>query len=92
MGSQDVLPLNLIALPAKGLSIRESPHPKWRRAAILDEPFSNIQRFSPLRMTKSAAPPPLSPLNLQNPIPSFIPSRDSTPHGLPLKTTQKNAM
>ena len=74
--------LNLIALPAKGLSygnplIQNGGEPP----PILDKPFSNIRRFSPFRMTKSAVP-----------LPSFIPSRDSTPHGLPLKPTQKNAM
>ena len=29
-----------------------------------DKPFSNIRRFSPLRMTKCAAPSPLNLLNL----------------------------
>ena len=37
----------------------------------LNQRFLNTQRFSPLRMTKCAVPLPPSPLNLQNPPPSF---------------------
>ena len=33
-----------------------------------DKPFFNTRPFSPLRMTKYAAPPPLNPLNLLNPL------------------------
>ena len=45
-----------------------------------DKPFFNTRRFSPLRMTKCAAPPPLNPLN---PLPlCHSQSRDGTPRGL----------
>ena len=45
-----------------------------------DKPFFNTRRFSPLRMTKFAAPPPLNPLN---PLPlCHSQSRDGTPRGL----------
>ena len=37
----------------------------------LSQHFLNTRRFSPLRMTKCALPLPPSPLNLQNPLPSF---------------------
>ena len=51
-----------------------------------DKQFFNIRRFSPLRMTKCAAPPPLnllSPLNPLNPLLlCYSHSRDSTPRGL----------
>ena len=64
MGSQDVLPLNLIALPARGGCQYGNPliQNGGKPPPILDKPFSNIRRFSPLRMMKSAAPPYPMPL------------------------------
>ena len=48
-----------------------------------DKPFFNTRRFSPLRMTKFAAPPPLNPLNPLNPLSlCHSQSRDGTPRGL----------
>ena len=38
----------------------------------LNQRFLNTRRFSPLRMTKCAAPLPPSPLNLQNPLPPSL--------------------
>ncbi len=48
-----------------------------------DKLFFNTRRFSPLRMMKFAAPPPLNPLNPLNLLPlCHSQSRDGTPRGL----------
>ena len=48
-----------------------------------DKPFFNTRRFSPLRMTKFAAPPPLNPLNPLPPLSFPIKGRHAPWANLP---------